>query len=354
MEQSNIAFGLAANDAIGVLSPFSFSLRPKGDNDIVLKILYCGICHTDLSVIKNEWRNAKYPVVPGHEIVGVVTEVGSNVQKFKVGDNVGVGYYIGSCLSCDDCRQDSEHYCPNLVGTFNSSYPDGTKTYGGFSDKFVVNEHFALRIPHKLPLEKVGPLMCAGITVYTPLKEHGLDQPGKHLGVAGLGGLGHLAVKFGKAFGLKVTVISTSPSKEKEATERLGADSFIVSQDPEQMKAATGTMDGILDTVSANHSLMALIPLLKTRGKIITLGGMAKPAEIFLYSLMQRGKTVAGSIVGGVKGTQEMLYFAEEHNITPDVEIVGMNEANIAMERLQKSDVRYRFVIDVANTIRSG
>ncbi|XP_010939791.1 probable mannitol dehydrogenase [Elaeis guineensis] len=351
MEQSKMAFGLAARDATGVLSPFSFTLRDRRDDDITLKILYCGICHTDLSTIKNEWGNARYPVVPGHEIVGVVTEVGSSVQKFKVGDNVGVGYYISSCLSCDNCKHDWENYCPKMVQTFNHSHPDGTMTYGGFSDKFVVNEHFAVRIPTNLPLDKVAPLMCAGITVYTPLKEHGLSEPGKHVGVVGLGGLGHLAVKFAKAFGAKVTVISTSISKKKEAIEKLGADSFIVSKDPEQMKASMGTMDGILDTASANHSLMPLIGLLKTRGKLIALGGMTKPVEIVMFHLMLGAKMVAGSLIGGVKGIQEMLYFAEEHNITADVEVVGMDDVNVAMERLEKGDVRYRFVIDVANTI---
>ncbi|XP_017695968.1 probable cinnamyl alcohol dehydrogenase 9 isoform X2 [Phoenix dactylifera] len=352
MGQSNMAFGLAARDATGVLSPFSFPLRAKGDDDITLKILYCGICHSDLSTIKNEWRNAIYPVVPGHEIVGVITEAGRNVQKFRVGDKAGVGYFISSCLSCDDCKQDSENYCPQLVPTFNSSHPDGTPTYGGFSNKLVVNEHFAVRIPTKLPVDKVAPLLCAGIAVYNPLKEHGLSEPGKHLGVVGLGGLGHLAVKFSKAFGVKVTVISTSPDKEKEATEKLGADSFIVSRDPEQMKAAMGTMDGILDTIAADHSLMPLFALLKTRGKLIALGGMTKPTEISLFPIMAGGKIMAGSIIGGVKGTQDMLSFAEEHNITAEVEVIGMDDVNTAMERLQKGDVRFRFVIDVANTIR--
>ncbi|XP_073110391.1 probable mannitol dehydrogenase isoform X3 [Elaeis guineensis] len=296
----------------------------KGEDDIILNILYCGICHSDLSTIKNEWGNAIYPVVPGHEIVGVVTEVGHNVQKFKVGDKVGIGYFISSCLSCDNCKQDSENYCPQLVTTFNSSYPDGTPTYGGFSDKLVVNEHFAVRIPTKLPLDKVAPLLCAGIAVYNPLKEHGLNEPGKHLGVVGLGGLGHLAVKFAKAFGVKVTVISTSPDKEKEAIEKLGADSFIVSRDPEQMK---------------------------TRGKLIALAGMTKPTELSLYPIMAGGKMLAGTLIGGVKDMQEMLSFAEEHNITAEVEVIGMDDVNIAMERLQKGDVRFRFVINVANSI---
>ncbi|KAG1334862.1 Cinnamyl alcohol dehydrogenase [Cocos nucifera] len=343
MEQSNMAYGLAATDATGVLSPFSFPLRVKGGDDIILKILYCGICHSDLSTIKNEWGNAIYPVVPGHEIVGAVTEVGHNVQKFKVGDKVGIGYFISSCLSCDNCKQDSENYCPQLVTTFNSSYPDGTPTYGGFSDKLVVNEHFAVKIPTKLPLDKVAPLLCAGIAVYNPLKEHGLNEPGKHLGVVGLGGLGHLAVRFAKAFGVKVTVISTSPEKEKEAIEKLGADSFVVSRDPEQMKAAMGTMDGILDTIAADHSLMPLFALLKTRGKLIALAGMTKPTELSLYPIMAGGKILAGSMIGGMKDIQEMLSFAEEHNITAEVEVIGMDDVNIAMERLQMGEKRKRF-----------
>nr|CAD1826548.1 unnamed protein product [Ananas comosus var. bracteatus] len=308
------ALGWAARDASGVLSPFSFSRRSGGEDDVTIKILYCGICHTDLHIIKNDWGNAAYPVVPGHEIVGIVTGVGSNVDKFKVGEKVGVGYMVDSCLSCDSCEQDYENYCDKVVNTSNGIFSDGTKTYGGFSDAIVVKER-------------------------------------KHLGVVGLGGLGHLAVKFGKAFGMKVTVISGSPSKEKEAIEHLGADSFLVSRNPEQMQAARSTMDGIIDTVSAFHPILPLISLLKVHGKMIMLGGPNKPLELYSYSLIQGGKMVAGSCIGGMKDTQEMIEFAGKHNITAEAEVVGMEYVNTAMDRLAAGDVRYRFVIDVANTL---
>ncbi|RRT69030.1 hypothetical protein B296_00037765 [Ensete ventricosum] len=265
----------------------------KGD-DITLKVLYCGICLTDLCTIKNYWRNANYPVIPGHEIVGVVAQVGREVHKFKIGDKVGVGYMAGACRSCDNCRADDENYCPELVRVFNSFYPDGSKTYGGFADTVVVNEHFAVRVPETLPLYKVGPLLCAGITVYTPMKQHGLAQPGKHLGVVGLGGLGHLAVKFGKAFG-------------------------------------------------------PLVALLKTHGKIIVVGTSIKPMEISSFDLVSGGKSIVGSMIGGMKVAQEMMEFAGEHSVTPEVEVVRMQDVNLAMERLEKGDVRYRFVVDVAN-----
>ncbi|XP_072972884.1 probable cinnamyl alcohol dehydrogenase 9 [Typha angustifolia] len=354
MEQPQIALGLAAMDSSGVLSPFSFPLRAKTDDDIILRILYCGICRTDLSTIKNEWGNARYPVVPGHEIVGIIIEVGCNVQKFKVGEKAGVGYPISACLSCDNCNHDSENYCPKLVPSFNSFHSDGTKTYGGFSNMIIVNEHFAVRIPENLPCDKIAPLMCAGITVYNPMKHHGLNKPGMHLGVVGLGGLGHMAVKFGKAYGMKVTVISTSTSKRKEAIENLGAEAFLLSSNADQMKVAKGTMDGIIDTVSAVHEISPLIALLKTYGKLIMLGAPNKPVELPIFPLINGGKIVAGSMIGGMKDTQEMIDFAAEHNITAEVEVIGMNDVNVAMERLEKGDVRYRFVIDVAKNIANA
>ncbi|XP_028114928.1 probable mannitol dehydrogenase isoform X2 [Camellia sinensis] len=230
------ALGWAARDTSGVLSPFKFSRRTTGEKDVTFKVLYCGVCHSDLHTIKNEWGNTNYPSLPGHEIVGVVTEVGSKVQKFKVGDKVGVGCLVGSCHSCDNCANDLENYCPKMLFTYNSIYYDGTPNYGGYSNIMVADEHFVIRIPDSLPLDGCAPLLCAGITTYSPLKHFGLDQPGMHVGVVGLGGLGHAAVKFAKAFGVKVTVISTSPDKKKEAIERLGADSFLVSRDPTQMQ----------------------------------------------------------------------------------------------------------------------
>ncbi|XP_055828853.1 8-hydroxygeraniol dehydrogenase-like isoform X2 [Solanum dulcamara] len=229
------AFGWAARDTSGVLSPLNFSRRVTSKKDVQFKVMYCGICHTDLHQIKNEWGITKYPIIPGHEIVGVVTEVGNKVDKFKIGDKIGVGYVVGSCRECENCANDLENYCPGQVMTANGTYSDGTISHGGYSDLMVVDEHFVVRWPDNLPME-AAPLLCAGVTTYSPLRYFGLDKPGMHIGIVGLGGLGHMAVKFAKAFGTKVTVISTSLSKKDEALERLGADSFLVSRDPDQMQ----------------------------------------------------------------------------------------------------------------------
>ncbi|CAH2068910.1 unnamed protein product [Thlaspi arvense] len=274
-----------------------------------------------------------------HEIVGVVTEVGGKVQKSKVGDRVGVGCLVGSCHSCENCANDLENYCPKVIPTYNGTYHDGTPTHGGYSDIMVCDESFVIRIPENLPLDACAPLLCAGITTYSPLRYFGLDKPGMHVGVVGLGGLGHAAVKFAKAFGVKVTVISTSPNKKKEATERLGADSFLLSRDPDQMQAAMGTMDGIIDTVSAPHPLLPLIGLLKSHGKLVLVGVPEKPLELPHW---------------GIKETQEMIDFAAQHNITADIELIPMDYVNTAMERLVKADVRYRFVIDIGNTLKAA
>ncbi|GMP32559.1 hypothetical protein CsSME_00006260 [Camellia sinensis var. sinensis] len=343
------ALGWAARDTSGVLSPFKFSRRTTGEKDVTFKVLYCGVCHSDLHTIKNEWGNTNYPSLPGHEIVGVVTEVGSKVQKFKVGDKVGVGCLVGSCHSCDNCANDLENYCPKMLFTYNSIYYDGTPNYGGYSNIMVADEHFVIRIPDSLPLDGCAPLLCAGITTYSPLKHFGLDQPGMHVGVVGLGGLGHAAVKFAKAFGVKVTVISTSPDKKKEAIERLGADSFLVSRDPTQMQLVMGTMDGIIDTVSAPHPLLPLIGLLKSHGKLILVGAPEKPLELPVFPLLMGRKIVAGSCIGGIKETQEMIDFAAKHNITADIEVIPMDYVNTAMERLVKADVRYRDISQIAS-----
>ncbi|KAJ6754727.1 CINNAMYL ALCOHOL DEHYDROGENASE 2-RELATED [Salix purpurea] len=315
-EHPHKAFGWAAKDTSGILSPFHFSRRDNGVEDVTIKILYCGVCHSDLHAAKNEWGFSRYPMVPGHEIVGLVTKTGSNVMKFKVDDRVGVGVMVNSCKSCEYCHQDLENYCPQMIFTYNAQNHDGTKTY-----------------------------------VYSPMKYYGMTEPGKHLGIVGLGGLGHVAVKIGKAFGLKVTVISSSSRKEREALDRLGADSFLVSNDPAKMKAAFGTMDYIIDTVSAVHALAPYLSLLKTNGKLVTLGLPEKPLELPIFPLVLGRKLVGGSDVGGMKETQEMLDFCAKHNIAADVEVIQMDQINTAMERLAKSDVRYRFVIDVANSL---
>lgn len=347
------AFGWAARDTSGVLSPLKFSRRATGEHDVQFKVLYCGICHSDLHMIKNEWGMSKYPVVPGHEIVGVVTEVGNKVEKFKVGDKVGVGCLVGSCRKCDMCSQDLENYCAGQILTYSATYVDGTTTYGGYSDLMVADEHFVIRWPENLPMDIGAPLLCAGITTYSPLRHFGLDKPGTNVGVVGLGGLGHVAVKFAKAFGAKVTVISTSEAKKKEALEKLGADAFLVSRDPEQMQAATGSLDGIIDTVSAAHPILPLVNLLKSQGKLIMVGAPEKPLEIPVFPLLMGRKVIAGSAIGGLKETQEMIDFAAKNNILPDVELISMDYVNTAMDRLLKADVKYRFVIDIGNTLKS-
>ncbi|XP_076911465.1 mannitol dehydrogenase-like [Bidens hawaiensis] len=347
------AYGYAARDTSGSLSPLTFSRRATGEKDVRFKVLYCGICHSDLHFVKNEWGITKYPVTPGHEIVGVVTEVGNKVEKFKIGDKVGVGCLVGSCKSCQSCTDNYEQYCPKQVGTYGAVNFDGTRTYGGYSDHMVTDEHFVLHWPENLPLDSGAPLLCAGITTYSPLKYFGLDKPGTKVGVVGLGGLGHVAVKMAKAFGAEVTVFSTTAAKEKEAIEGLKADHFIISKDEQQMQAVRGTLDGIIDTVSADHPIPPLLSTLKPHGKLVLVGIPVKPLEIAAFSLIGGRKLVAGSNIGGIKETQEMLDFAAEHGITADIEIIPIDYVNTAMERLLKSDVRYRFVIDVANSIKT-
>lgn len=347
-------FGWAAKDQSGHLSPFIFSRRAIGEEDVRFKVLFCGICHTDLHWSKNDWGVSQYPLVPGHEVVGEVTEVGSKVNKVKVGDKVGVGCYVGACHSCENCANDLENYCPKYIFTYNGTYHDGTRTYGGYSDSMVVDERYVFHIPKGLPLDATAPLLCAGITIYSPLKYYGLEGPGKHVGIVGLGGLGHVGVKFAKALGVKVTVISTSPSKKNEALERLGADAFLVSRDQEQMQAAIGTMDGIIDTVSAVHPISPLIDLLKSHGKLIMVGAPNRPLDLAIFPMLMGRKAVIGSNAGGMKETQEMLDFAAKHKITADIEVISMAYVNTAMERLAKGDVRYRFVIDVGNSLAAS
>ncbi|KAJ0468844.1 putative oxidoreductase [Helianthus annuus] len=347
------AYGYAARDTSGLLSPLTFSRRATGEKDVRFKVLYCGICHSDLHFVKNEWGFTKYPVTPGHEIFGVVTEVGSKVENFKIGDKVGVGCLVGSCRSCQSCASDYEQYCEKQVLTYGVPNFDGTQTYGGYSDHMVSDEHFVLRWPENLPLDSGAPLLCAGITTYSPLKYFGLDKPGTKVGVVGLGGLGHVAVKMAKAFGAEVTVFSTTSAKEKEAIEGLNADHFINSKDEQKMEAVRGTLDGIIDTVSANHPIAPLLNALTPHGKLVLVGAPEKPLEVASFSLIMGRKLVAGSNIGGIKETQEMLDFAAKHGITADIEVIPIDYVNTAMERLLKSDVRYRFVIDVANSIKA-
>ncbi|PIN00118.1 Alcohol dehydrogenase, class V [Handroanthus impetiginosus] len=351
MEHPVKAVGWAARDTSGILSPFKFSRRATREHDVQFKIFYCGICHSDLHQLKNDLGISSYPLVPGHEIVGVVTQVGSKVRKVKVGDKVGVGCMVGSCRKCDQCVNNLENYCPKPVYTYSSIDSDGTMTYGGYSNIMVADEHFIIRWPENLPLDSGAPLLCAGSTTYSALKYYGLDKPGLHIGVVGLGGLGHVAIKFAKAFGAQVTVISSSASKRKDAIETMGADAFILSRDSEEIKAAASTMDGIIDTVSADHPAEPLISLLKPHGKLVLVGVQTK-LELPVFPLVSGGKMIGGSFIAGLKETQEMIDFAAEHNVAPMVEIIPIDYVNKAMERLEKGDVKYRFVIDVGNTLK--
>ncbi|KAJ0026039.1 hypothetical protein Pint_09332 [Pistacia integerrima] len=339
----------AAHDPSGKITPHVIKRRENGVDDVTIKILYCGICHTDLHHVRDDWGITMYPVVPGHEITGMVTKVGSNVKNFKIGDKVGVGCLAASCLKCEFCKSSQENYCDKLQFVYNGIFWDGSITYGGYSEMLVADHRFVVHLPENLSMAAVAPLLCAGITVFTPLKDNNLiESPGKKIGVVGLGGLGHVAIKFGKAFGHHVTVISTSPSKEKEAREVLGADDFIVSTNDEQMKAGTRTLDFILDTVAAKHSLGPILELLKVNGTLSLVGAPDQPIELPAFPLIFGKRTVKGSIIGGMKETQEMMDLCGKYNITCNIEVVKPDQINEALERLARNDVRYRFVIDIA------
>ncbi|KAJ0969874.1 hypothetical protein J5N97_022751 [Dioscorea zingiberensis] len=325
--------GWAALEQNGKITPYVFKRRENGADDVTIKILFCGMCHTDLHHVRNDWGITFFPLVPGHEITGLITKVGSNVTEFKVGDRVGVG-----CLA---------NYCEQVQFTYGGIFWDGSITYGGYSEMLVADRRYVVHVPDSLPLDAAAPLLCAGITVYSPMKEHNMLQAGKKLGVVGLGGLGHVAIKFAKAFGLHVTVISTSPSKEKEARERLGADAFLLSTDAKQMAAESRTLDFVIDTVAAKHSLGPILNLLKVSGNLVLVGAPDKPVELPSFPLIFGKRTVTGSLIGGMKETQEMMNICGKHNITCDIELVKPNQINEALDRLARNDVRYRFVIDI-------
>jgi alcohol dehydrogenase (NADP+) len=340
--------GYAAQTPTTDLAPWDFQRRDVGPHDVQFDILFCGVCHSDLHQIKNEWFKGIFPMVPGHEIVGKVVKVGDHVKKFKVGDLAGTGCMVDSCRTCENCKNDLEQYCLNGNSqTYNGLEQDKkTPTYGGYSKTIVVHEDFVLHVSEKLNLAAVAPLLCAGITTYSPLR-HWKVGKGHKLAVLGLGGLGHMAVKFGVAFGAEVTVLSTSPAKEKDA-KKLGAHHFVVTTDPAQVKAAKGTFNFILDTVSAEHDFNLYMSLLKTDGIHICVGAPPKPAEISAFSLLGGRKSVAGSGIGGIAETQEMLDFCAEHNIVSDIEIIDIKDITASYARMLKGDVRYRFVIDIA------
>jgi len=339
--------GYAAQSAGAPLGSWNFDRREVGEHDVLFDILYCGVCHSDLHQVRNEWGNSIFPMVPGHEIVGRVKQVGSAVKRFKAGDLAGVGCLVDSCRTCENCKEGLEQYCLNgNTGTYNSIGRDGAPTYGGYSNQIVTHEDFVLHVSDKLPLEAVAPLLCAGITTYSPLRHWGIRE-GHKVAVLGLGGLGHMGVKFAASFGAEVTVLSTSPSKEENARQ-LGAHKFAVTSDPEQLKAITGYFDFILDTVSAEHDYSMYLSLLKTNGVHICVGAPPTPAQIHAFKLIGGRKSLAGSLIGGIPETQEMLDYCAEHNIVSDVEVIDIKDIDTAYERMLKGDVRYRFVIDMA------
>ena len=325
--------------------------REVGAKDIEIQILFCGVCHSDLHTARNEWYNAVYPVVPGHEIVGRVTKVGIDVNSFKVGDLAGVGCMVDACRACPDCMDGLEQYCDSMIQTYNSEdkhfKEDKKMTYGGYSSHIVVDEHFVLHISDKLNLAAVAPLLCAGITTYSPLK-HWKVGKGSKVGIVGLGGLGHMAVKLAHAMGARVVLFSTSPSKAEDA-KRLGADEVVISTNANETQAHIASFDFILNTVAASHNLDAYITLLKRDGTMCLVGAPAQPhPSPSIINLIFKRRQLAGSLIGGIKQTQEMLDFCAEHNITSDIEIIAMKDVNNAYERMIKNDVKYRFVIDMA------
>ena len=339
--------GYATKAATLPFEPYSFDRREPGPHDVLIEIMYCGVCHSDIHTARNEWGGTRYPLVPGHEIVGRVVRVGSEVTRFSTGDIAGVGCFVNSCRECDSCRDGEEQFCErHLVMTYSSLEHDmKTPTYGGYSSQIVVDENFVLDIPDNLPIEGVAPLLCAGITTYSPLRRFKVG-PGQRVGVVGLGGLGHMAVKLAAAMGAHVTVLSTSSAKEADA-RRLGADDFVMTKDPKNLTPLAATFDFIIDTVSAPHDLNAYLGLLKRHGNMVLVGAPPEPTAVAAFSLILKGRVLAGSLIGGIRETQEMLNYCSEHGITSDVEVIPIQDIESAYERTIKGDVRYRFVIDM-------
>ncbi|WP_462222656.1 NAD(P)-dependent alcohol dehydrogenase [Ferruginibacter sp.] len=338
----------AAQNATAALAPWTIDRRDPKPHDVQIEILYCGVCHSDLHTARNEWGGTMYPCVPGHEIVGRVTAVGDHVKKYKVGDIAGVGCLVDSCRECDNCKNDLEQFCSNgMVGTYNGQEKDGSGyTFGGYSKSITVHEDFVLHIADNLPLEAVAPLLCAGITTYSPLRHWKIGK-GHKVGVLGLGGLGHMGVKLAVAMGAEVTMLSHSASKETDA-KRLGAHQFVLTSDAAQIKKVTGYFDFILDTVSADHDYNFYLGLLKTNGVMVCVGAPPSPAQVPAFNLIFGRKSIAGSLIGGIAETQEMLDYCAKNNIVSDVEVIAIKDINEAYERMLKGDVRYRFVIDMA------
>ncbi len=347
------SLGYAAHTHTSPLVPFQFKRRELLPTDVHIDILYCGVCHSDIHQVRNEWGNASFPMVPGHEIVGKVINIGSAVTRFKVGDTVGVGCLVGSCRTCPECQEDLEQYCDHPVFTYNSPDPhSGGNTYGGYSDNIVVDQHFVLKIAANLNLAATAPLLCAGITTYSPLM-HWQVGAGDKVGVVGLGGLGHMAVKFAHALGAEVVLFTTSPDKIADA-KRLGADSVVISKNPEEMARHSLSFDFILNTVAAPHNLDAYTALLKRDGTLCLVGVPDQPhPSPSVGNLIFKRRNIAGSLIGGLKETQEMLDFCAKHNITSDIEMIPIQQINEAYQRVLKSDVKYRFVIDL-QSLKAG
>ena len=351
MAKSWNAKAYAAAAPTSSMASTTISRREPNEHDVQIEILFCGICHSDLHTVRDEWKSVfptVYPCVPGHEIVGRVTRTGSGVKRFKPGDIAAVGCLVDSDRSCSECRAGLEQFCPNMTLTYNS--PDthlGGVTYGGYSEGIVVDERFVLRVPSALDLAAAAPLLCAGITTYSPLRHWGVTK-GKKVGVVGLGGLGHMAVKFAHALGAHVVVFTTSPGKKEDAL-RLGADEVVISRHSNEMKKHAGSFDFILDAVSADHDINAYIDLLRRDGALTLVGAPEKPLSVAAFSLIFGRRTLSGSPIGGIPETQEMLDFCGEHHITADVQVIPIQQVNEAYDRLVKSDVKYRFSIDMAS-----
>lgn len=343
MSKANAYAALNASDP---LVPFNFERREVRPFDVQIEILYCGVCHSDLHQARNEWGGSIYPMVPGHEIVGKVTAIGDKVTRFRTGELAAVGVMVDSCRTCPNCKREMEQYCAEgMTGTYNAWERDKSAvTQGGYSSQIVTDERYVFHISDQLPLAGVAPLLCAGITTYSPLRYAGVTK-GTKVGVIGLGGLGHMGVKFAVSFGAEVTLISTTPSKEKDAT-RLGAHKFLLSTDKKQMKAHDSYFDVLLNTVSANHDYQPYLDLLDFEGRMMIVGLPAKDPALSPFALLKNRRSVTGSMIGGTKETQEMLDYCAEHKITSDVEIIAAGQINEAYERMLRNDVRYRFVID--------
>ena len=339
--------GYATPGPTSRLEPFTFERREVGAHDVLIEIQYCGVCHSDIHQARDEWGDAIFPMVPGHEIVGRVARVGAEVTRFREGDLAGVGCFVDSCRACRSCGEGEEQFCErHLVSTYNGTEMDEqTPTYGGYSSQIVVDENYTLRISPDLPLAGVAPLLCAGITTYSPLRQYNVGQ-GQRAGVVGLGGLGHMAVKLAVSMGAEVTVFSTSPAKEPDA-RRLGAHNFVVTKDSQNLEPLANTFDFILDAVSAPHDPNLYLNLLRRDGVMVLVGAPEKPLEVNAFSLIMNRRKLAGSLIGGIRETQEMLDYCAQHNITSDVEVIPIQQIEAAYERTVKGDVRYRFVIDM-------